>query len=691
MSLLFKTKKRKVKDARLERRARLEFDRLEDRTLLATFTVGAGGNFLTLQAAITAAAAGDDLVILPGGASLGTGTGASAVVGAFAAGSTQITLAANAGYQIGDVVSVTPAGGFQEFLTIKSVDAANKITFTTATRQAFAGGEAVVEQGTGITKQLSISGDPGANRPDLTPVGAANTLFISSGVTGVSISNVDVGFAGGSNLTIDQGSSKNTITNVGVTTLTDNPYPNAKVATTTNGQNTISFSTIGAGLVVNGNTTGTATNDVIANNNITNFAGIGVDLQNADGTSVDQNVITATAGGTGVRIQNGAATTISITRNTINASVDGVAATQPAAATVVSVNVSNNVINTGSAGNGVNLDIFNGVDAGKKFSATVFGNDLRFNKIGLLAKGDNQGADTSAGTINADNSNDFRTFNATQAAGGFFAISLQETGAAAKGALSAKNNIFAAGVDPNAVVQDSDSNAGAVGQGQITVTALSAAQTNVADAYFAYLGRHGTTDEYDFWAPQSNEAIAAGIANSSEAQGFRVDGVYRVLFGRNADSGGKSFWVSFLTTGGTVEDFLVGLLNSSEFQNRLPILGFGFTNQNTVADQFVTALYFVCLGRAPTTDEVAFWLGVAGNQGTGAVAQGIVTSLEFRTRCVSRLYGVGGQPALVNALFPNVLQRLLTPQPSEINFWATTTLNLQQIAIAITASPEFFS
>jgi hypothetical protein len=702
MSLLsFLGAGRKAKAKLARQFAQLRLEQLEDRRLLATFTVGATGNFLTLEQAINGAAAGDTLVVQAGGAALGTGTGASKLAAATAVGDTTVTVAASAGYQQGDVVAIIKAAGFLEFLTIAKVVDATHLQFTSGVRQAFAGTENVTEAGVGITKQLTITGDPNAARATLT--GADRSLFVSTGVNGVNLSHLTMpaGFAGIGALTIDQGSSKNSVSDIGTTSLLDNPYATADVSSTTNGSNSFTNSTLGF-VTVLGNKAGTPTNDTFSFDTITDLG-----LVNADGTSVSNSTI----GNDGVDITGG--TTVSLTGNTITTGgAPGVIVGQPAAATVVSVAIRGNTISTGNKSSGIEFILFPGANAGKNFSATVEGNDLRNNKFGVAISGDKQAGDTAAfgaidlgGGGSSNGGNNFKSFTAGAGTGsvaaGFLAISASNGDGAGKATISAKNNSFSVS-DPTTVIQDFTHNKtvanpfGVPGDGSITVTALSATDSFITAAYLDYLGRAAGASELTAWdsvfASKGSAAVALGIVRSAEALGRDVDRLYLRLLARTSDAPGRAGWVSFLQGGHTIEQVIIGMVNSAEFANRLQTTAFGFSVQNTINDRFVTALYRLLLGRGVNIVEVNAWLGVLGNQGPNAVAAGIVNSLEFRQGVVSRLYGLPVTPVAtaVNMLgVPNLLRRQLNPPFSDINANANAGLDILSLEAAFTAGGEF--
>jgi hypothetical protein len=724
MSLLsFLGAGRKAKAKLTRQFAQLRLEQLEDRRLLATFTVGPTGNFGTLEQAINAAAAGDTLIVQAAGAPLGTGNATGATVNAAtAAGSSTLVLnnPAAGAFNVGDVVQVG-AAGTTEVLTIKSITtgATTTLTFTSNTRFAHAAAEATTEAGVGVTKQLTITGDPNAARAPITGTGF---LLVSTGVSGVSLSHV----APTVGLWIDQGASKNTINDVGGTALIDNPYPNNATATpqpavlanfgqvtsTTNGSDTVTNSTFTGIVNVNGNTTGTATSDSFSFDTLA-----GVVLFNADGTSLSNNTITG-----GVLIANGASTAVTLTGNTISGAqtviinakaVSGaVVVTQPAAATAVNVAIRGNTISTANVNQGIVLDLFQAANAGKNFTAAVEGNDLRNNKIGVLVSGDAQAGDASAfGTVDlgggslSNGGNNFKSFNAGSGTGGvgasFLAISAINGDGAGKATISAKNNSFSV-ADPTTVIQDFTHNktvtnpVGVNGDGSITVTALSATDAFITAAYLDFLGRAAGASELTAWdsvfASGGSAAVANGIVRSAEALGRDVDRLYLRLLGRTSDSAGRAGWVGLLQRGGTIEQVIIGMVNSAEFANRLQTTGFNFTVQNTINDRFVTALYELLLGRGANIVEVNNWLGVLGNQGPNAVAAGIVNSLEFRQAVVSRLYGLPVTPAVtaVNMLgVPNLLRRQLNPPFSDINANANTGLGILSLEAAFTAGGEF--
>jgi hypothetical protein len=696
-SSLGKTRKTEKKQATS---SRLSVESLEDRRLLATFTVGtagSGANFSSLQAAIAGAATNDTILVIPTGTTLGStsaGTNFGTTAGAMAVGAKTVTLssAPNTSPTPGDLVTFTTNN--TEKLIVSAYNSTTlTFTFTTGARFAHNAGDTVTATGEeGIWKQVNINGSPLASRESIT----GGNLWIAGGITMVVISHVNLG---SNNLTIDESSNQDLVTDVTAATITDNPYTDPTFKAT---PNTISFSTITSGIVVHGNTFGSSMADQITNNTITG----NVQLFNAGDVILSMNTISG-----GVDIEGAGATAmIEVVDNTITGTTSnvtangngtvtaGVVVVQPTPSatpvSTVSVEISGNTINTsGATAIALSLDTLDNT-AGQNFRTRVLGNDLRNNKIGVAILGDNQGLSTSAGDI-VITGNNFKSF--TPGSSTSFAVTLNGTGSSPTGTptVNAKGNFFASSVtDESKIVQDA---ANGSGTGVITVDSppATSAQGAVNAMYFDILARAADPSGLAFWSSQPQSSAALGLLFSRyDAETTLVNNFYEYMLARNPDFTGQQFYVSLLNSGGTVETVLTDMLSSAEFYNRSQTLNIGDAPATNRDQRYVAALYQFLLGRDATPSDLTFWTNLLNsnsnpNLGRALVAGGFLYSAEFRQRIVTNFYGATTVSSLIQLGFPNLMHRTTAPSTSEVSFWANGTMDIRSIEAIFMSTPEF--
>lgn len=138
----------------------------------------------------------------------------------------------------------------------------------------------------------------------------------------------------------------------------------------------------------------------------------------------------------------------------------------------------------------------------------------------------------------------------------------------------------------------------------------------------------------------------AGVPGDGTAQTF-VQNLYRELLGREPDSAGDSFWVSYVQQ----HDSAAG---------RSQVIS-SFLNSQEYAIHFISTVYQVILGRAPDAGGLQFWTAKMGRPGTPGGATGsadekaIVAAIfgadEFYIRSGSTAQG------WINALYEDILGR----------------------------------
>jgi hypothetical protein len=332
-------------------------------------------------------------------------------------------------------------------------------------------------------------------------------------------------------------------------------------------------------------------------------------------------------------------------------------------------------------GNGIHLIIGTG---GQQLTLTLQGNAFQGNTTGVTLTGT---ADLSADSL-------------IDAGGGGLSVGGNEfhinvtTGIVINDAGITANHlsVFA---DNNAVA--SAVTVVAVPAGSVFVSQssqLSAQEEFIQGLYHAYLQHTGTLSELDFWVSQlasaGTQTVINSIVRSPEGLTRLVDNLYSELLGRDADPSGQQSFVTQLNAGASLEQVLVAMLASPEFATHANSLA--GTPTSTASQNYVHALYLKILGRSESSAEDVFWLGILSAKGSATVAQGFVSSPEFRSKYVESLYTdytmLPGDS--IFDTIPDLLCRSVLPSTAEVNSWVNTGLDVLSIAEAISGSPEFF-
>jgi hypothetical protein len=367
-------------------------------------------------------------------------------------------------------------------------------------------------------------------------------------------------------------------------------------------------------------------------------------------------------GGFGTPVVLGSALTSTaptvIQDNEILLSTPGITAIEINTASDNFVNVLNNRIYTDYGGTAIEINDMS--------NAHVFiqGNDLQGNRVGVSVNASNPfGTNVDLGSsFGSLGGNDFRGFTspATSTAA---AISFATTSTLA---LSAENNIFSAGVDPNSVINDA-THGSYTGAGTIDVgSPLSQAQAFVQTLYNHVLRRTGSLPELVAWtnllASAGQSAVETGILHSPESLGRIVDDLYMRLLGRQSDPIGRNNGVGFLASGGSIEQLEDLILTSPEY-----------TGQNA---NWVQSLYLNVLDRPGSDAEVAAWNNAEPTLGLAAIAAAFTSSAEARA-------------VATVADYRTFLHR--TPTAGEVMVVTGLPLDLLGIENFLLLSPEYYS
>ena len=166
--------------------------------------------------------------------------------------------------------------------------------------------------------------------------------------------------------------------------------------------------------------------------------------------------------------------------------------------------------------------------------------------------------------------------------------------------------------------------------------------------YTNILGRPSDAGGMEQWLnliqTQSAATVARGFLGSAEfkqrnlSDSAFVDILYRTLFDREPDEGGRAFWVEELRRGKLREMAIYGFLRSAEFEsvaNSYGVIAFSAADQSAYGIRaFVERFYTLVLGRQP--DEGGFQSWVAnlsnGRYSGGDIAKAFFLSPEYLTQ-----------------------------------------------------------
>lgn len=175
--------------------------------------------------------------------------------------------------------------------------------------------------------------------------------------------------------------------------------------------------------------------------------------------------------------------------------------------------------------------------------------------------------------------------------------------------------------------------------------------------YTVVLNREAEAEGLSYWTNRLiNQEIdgagtANGFINSAEFQARKlddtdfVDVLYRTFFDRNADEGGKNYWLSELAKGVSRTQVLSGFVNSQEFSQVCDSYGIARGTMQTDGTciykpgvrNFVLRMYTKALNRNGETMGVEYWanrinMKVASPE---TVAKSFFLSEEFNNRKLS--------------------------------------------------------
>ena len=205
-------------------------------------------------------------------------------------------------------------------------------------------------------------------------------------------------------------------------------------------------------------------------------------------------------------------------------------------------------------------------------------------------------------------------------------------------------------------------------------TQASAATARYVDAvYRLFVNRGASTNDVQRWAAavQSDQRsnVTGALAVSDEWAGVRVNDLYRKVLGRDADPGGRAYWVSQIAQGVRLEQVAAEMYGSPEY----------FQRSASANYWFVSNLYRDIQGRNADDGGRSYWLGLldSGRLNRSGVAANFYDSIESRR-------------ARVHTLYVEILGR--TPDPGGRDYWAETIRSIGDVVLAaeLAASKEYY-
>jgi hypothetical protein len=444
---------------------------------------------------------------------------------------------------------------------------------------------------------------------------------------------------------------------------------------------------------VNGTNSNLAVNDQVTNNTFLGNYGTRMFILTGSGpitgmTIADNTFTDSDPGAVAIRLDSESVST-QVVRNSISLTglgSDGIVIQGgTSGTTTTSATIDNNQISTGGA-IGAGLGLILGADGSTSntLAVKVQGNDFHNNQYGIYvatsANGPLANIDLGGGSQGSIGGNDFRGFTTANANGG--AIFLAGVAPASPAVIIAQRNIFGVS-NPQTVVEGQFN---AVVDTSNNLTGNAAFVETVYQDLFKRTGDTNNPSDAGSWVgalnngTQTQAGVARGISYAPEALDFQVNALYLRLLGRTADHGGLMADVNYLAGGGTMEQIIINIATSPEFNSRAA------SNAN-----FVESLYVDLLGRTADPQEVSNQSALLPTQGETVVVNGILTSAEFRGDVATELYGAAPAPtASVVSLLPLLLHRAAAPSPSEVMGWSSQGLGMLTIQVDFLAISEFF-
>ena len=225
--------------------------------------------------------------------------------------------------------------------------------------------------------------------------------------------------------------------------------------------------------------------------------------------------------------------------------------------------------------------------------------------------------------------------------------------------------------------------------------------------YTVCLGRNYDSEGLNYWCILLNtgERDAANVAsgfffgdefkNKNLSDSDFVDVMYKTMMGRNADEGGKAYWMKMLSYGVTREYVYKGFTGSAEFTKLCEDYGVqrgdyeltSYRDKNAGATGFISRLYTKMLGRSYDAEGLEYWCRayMSGEQSIETVAtNGFLHSKELENMHLSdREY--------VERMYLTFLDR--EPEEAGLKYWmdelSSGRKNRDTLVYGFTLSQEF--
>ena len=223
--------------------------------------------------------------------------------------------------------------------------------------------------------------------------------------------------------------------------------------------------------------------------------------------------------------------------------------------------------------------------------------------------------------------------------------------------------------------------------------------------YVVALNRQSEPEGKAFWMNKvKNEGFTGGrvaigflieapeFLNRNLSDSDFIDVLYKTFFDREAEEGGKAFWMGHLATDMTREQVVRGFIDSTEWCNLCAYYGVKSGAPNAKANdpsvnamKFAMRLYTECLGRDPDADGLMFWaLRLTNLESSGyEAARGFFESQEFRNLNVD-------DETYVKLLYRTFMGR--DYDQGGLEFWLghlSTDMNRLQVLQGFAQSQEF--
>lgn len=192
-------------------------------------------------------------------------------------------------------------------------------------------------------------------------------------------------------------------------------------------------------------------------------------------------------------------------------------------------------------------------------------------------------------------------------------------------------------------------------------------------AYELFLGRTPSGSEAEVGCAQARRGerftLTTGLSRSDEWAGRQISELYQKVFGRPADTGGRSYWLGQVQRGMRMEQIAAQFYGSEEYYNAA----------GRTPERFVDELYLDLMGRPSDPSGKAHWVEQlrSGRLTRTAVAGSFYASLESRRD-------------RVEALYQQVLDRAADRGGRE--YWVDELLRVGDVALAayLAASEEYY-